>query len=85
MVWDNAGIQFGGDNSILEEWLWGQFGMLALFLPPRLLDLSPIELVWYTMAQQPRTLSLTELFEIRAHSSASLQIMNKCSFSQVDL
>jgi hypothetical protein len=31
LVLDNAVIQFGGDNSVFEESLWDQFGVLVLF------------------------------------------------------
>ena len=46
LVLDNAAIHRGGENSVLEDWLWMQFGVLVLFLPPRLPELNPIELVW---------------------------------------
>jgi hypothetical protein len=38
LVLDNASIHNGGDNNILEEWLWDNFGVLLLFLPARVID-----------------------------------------------
>ena len=35
MVLDNAKIHVGGENTVLEDWLWTNFGVFALFLPPR--------------------------------------------------
>ena len=87
LVLDNAAIHFGGDNSVLEEWLWDQFGVLVLFLPPRSPELNPIELVWNTFVQWLRTVSLKEMFEIGGHSSAvkSLEILSKNTHSEVEL
>ena len=87
LVLDNAAIHCHGDNSVLEEWLWDQFGVLVLFLPPRSPELNPIELVWNTMVQRLRTASLKELFEIGAHSTAvkSLEILSEITHSEVEL
>ena len=33
LVLDNAAIHYGGENSVLEDWLWDHFGVLLLFCP----------------------------------------------------
>ncbi len=87
MVLDNAAIHCSGDNSVLEEWLWDQFGVLVLFIPPQSPELNPTELVWNAMVQRLRTASLKELFEIGMHSTAvkSLEILSKITQSEVEL
>jgi len=86
LVLDNAAIHAGGENSVLEDWLWMHFGVLVLFLPPRSPDLNPIELVWNTLIQCLWTVPLTELLEIGAHSSAikSLEILHGITHKEVE-
>ena len=86
LVLDNAAIHRGGENSVLEDWLWMQFGVLVLFLPPRSPELNPIELVWNTMVQRLRTVPLTNLLDIGAHSSAikSLEILNDITHKEIE-
>ena len=85
LVLDNASIHSVGENSVLEDWLWMQFGVLVLFLPPRSPELNPIELVWNTMVQRLRTVPLIDLLEIGAHSSSikSLEILNGITHKEV--
>jgi hypothetical protein len=49
LVLDNASIHNGGDNNILEEWLWDNFGVLLLFLPARSPELNPIKFGNYSL------------------------------------
>ena len=86
LVLDNAAIHCGGDNSVLEEWLWDRFGVLVLLLPPRSPELNPIELVWNTMVQRLRTTSLRDLFHIGAHSTAvkSIEILSEITHREVE-
>ena len=37
LVLDNASIHNGGDNNILEEWLWEDHIVLVVFLPQSVL------------------------------------------------
>ena len=86
LVLDNAAIHYGGENSVLEDWLWDHFGVLLLFLPPRSPELNPIELVWNTMVQRLKRVPLQELYHIGAHSSAiaSMQILNGITHREVE-
>ncbi len=86
LVLDNAAIHYGGENSVLEEWLWDHCGVFLLFLPPRSPELNPIELVWNTMVQRLKRVPLQELYLIGAHSSAiaSMQILNGITHREVE-
>jgi len=70
LVLDNAAIHIGKENTVLEEWLWTNFEIYVLFLPPRSPELNPIELVWGILVQRLRIVPLDELRKIGAHSSA---------------
>ena len=51
IVLDNASYHCGGENSILEYWLWSRHRIFLLFLPPRCPELNPIELIWNMLVQ----------------------------------
>ena len=67
---DNAAIHDGKEKTVLGEWLWTNFEIYVLFLPPRSPELNPIELVWGILVQRLRVVPLDELRKIGAHSSA---------------
>ena len=70
LVLDNAAIHNGGENSILEEWLWDKFGIYLLFLPARSPELNPIEQVWKILVQRMKKLPLNVMREYGADASA---------------
>ena len=86
LVLDNASIHTGGVNSTLEDWLWDQFEIALMLLPPRSPELNPIELVWNTLVQRLKCFPLPVLYEIGSHSCAvaSLKILEEISHEEVE-
>jgi len=85
MVLDNAQIHVGGENTVLEDWLWSRFGVFVLFLPPRSPEFNPIELVWNTLVVRLKKVPLDQLYDIGSHSCAiaSQYILSDISHSEV--
>ncbi|KAL7546455.1 hypothetical protein ACHAWF_009789 [Thalassiosira exigua] len=71
LVLDNANAAYhcGGENSILEYWLWSRHGVFLLFLPPCCPELNPIELVWNTMVKRMKRIPPTIVSHISAHAA----------------
>jgi hypothetical protein len=46
LVMDNAANHTGKENTILEDWLWEEHSIFALFLSARTPKWDPIKLVW---------------------------------------
>ena len=46
LVLDNATNHTGKSNTVLENWLWEDYEVFALFLPARTPEWNPIELLW---------------------------------------
>ncbi len=45
LVMDNAANHTSKENTVLEDWLWGEHSIFALFLPARMPEWNPIELL----------------------------------------
>ena len=70
LVLDNAAIHTGKENSVLEDWLWDNFGIFVLFLPTRSPEWNPVEQVWKILVRRLKTYPLAVLKTIGAHSAA---------------
>jgi len=70
LVLDNAAIHAGGENRVLEDWLWRQFGIFVLFLPTRTPEWNPQELVWLHLVQRLKTYPIRILRTYTKHSPA---------------
>ena len=70
LVLDNATIHNGGENSVLEEWLWTEFGIYLLFLPARSPELNPIERVWSILVQRMKKVPLNVMRAYGSDASA---------------
>lgn len=75
LVLDRAAIHTGGENSILEEWLWDNFRIFVLLLPARTPEWNPIELVWNILVQRLQNFSLEMANSLGKHS---LVIASQC-------
>jgi hypothetical protein len=51
LVMDNAAIHVFGENDVLVDFLWENFGIHMLMLPTRSPELNPIELLWQILVQ----------------------------------
>ena len=54
-VVDNCTIHCQGDNDELQEWLWNDFGIFMITLPPYHPELNPTELVFNGLTQRLRS------------------------------
>jgi len=58
LVMDNAAIHVGGENNVLEDFLWDNFGIHVVMLPTCSPELNPIELLWNILVQHLRSINL---------------------------
>mmetsp|Transcript_3936 Transcript_3936/g.7031 ORF Transcript_3936/g.7031 Transcript_3936/m.7031 type:complete len:112 (+) Transcript_3936:320-655(+) len=86
LVLDNASIHHGGENSVLEEWMWTTLRVFILFLPPRAPELNPIELVWNTLVARLRNVPLQEIRAIGSDAAAikSQHILSDITHKEVE-
>jgi hypothetical protein len=52
LVMDNAANHTGKENTVLEDWLWKEHSIFALFLPARTPEWNPIELLWNCLSMR---------------------------------
>ena len=70
LVLDNAAYHKGGENTVLESWLWSRHGIFLLWLPPRCPELNPIEQVWKVLVSRLKKCPLTLVRQIGRHAAA---------------
>ena len=58
LVMDNAAIHVFGENDVLVDFLWENFGIHVLMLPTRSPELNPIELLWQILVQRLKSINL---------------------------
>ncbi len=52
LVMDNAANHTGKENTVLEDWLWNDHSIFALFLHARTPEWNPIELLWNCLSMR---------------------------------
>jgi hypothetical protein len=52
LVMDNAANHTGKENTDLEDWLWEEHSIFALFLPARTPEWNPIKLLWNCLSMR---------------------------------
>jgi uncharacterized membrane protein YuzA (DUF378 family) len=58
LVMDNAAIHVFGENDVLVDFLWENFGIHMLMLPTCSPELNPIELLWQILVQRLKSINL---------------------------
>ena len=61
LVLDNAQIHSGRENSVLEDYLWRNYGIFLLFLPARCPEWNPQEQVWRHLVMNLRQYPLNAI------------------------
>ena len=86
LVLDRAAIHTGGENCILEDWLWDNFRIFVLLLPARTPEWNPIELVWNILVQRLKIFSLELVNSLGKHSlvQAAQVVLNEITHTNVD-
>jgi hypothetical protein len=69
LVMDNAAIHTDKENTILEDWLWEEHSIFALFLPAQTPEWNPIKLVWIFLTERLKHYDWD-------HLSASYQVVH---------
>jgi hypothetical protein len=52
LVIENAANHTGKENTVLEDWLWEEHSIFALFLLARTPEWNPIELLWNCLSMR---------------------------------
>ena len=86
LVLDRAAVHTGGENTILEDWLWDNFRIFVLLLPARTPEWNPIELVWNILVQRLQIFSLEIANILGKHSlvHATVFILDGVTHEEVD-
>jgi transposase len=86
LVLDNASIHNGGNNSVMEEWLYGTFGVLLVFLPARSPELNPIEQVWKILVNKLQRVPLSVMRSAGSHACAhaAIDILSSITHEEVE-
>lgn len=86
LVLDRAAIHTGGENTVLEDWLWDNFRIFLLLLPARTPEWNPIELVWNILVQRLAVFSLEIANELGKHSLVQVSqiILDKITHVEVE-
>jgi hypothetical protein len=83
LIQDNAANHTGKGNSVLEEWLWQEHMVLALFLPARAPEWNPIELMWNCLAQRLKYFDLSSITGSHQVVVAAATILNEISYEEI--
>jgi hypothetical protein len=83
LILDNAANHTGNGNSVLEEWLWQEHMVLALFLPARAPEWNPIELMWNCLAQRLKYFDLSSITGSHRVVVAAATILNEISYEEI--
>ena len=68
LVLDNAVYHTGGGNTVLESWMWEEYGFFILFLPARMPEWNPTELAWRALVQGLKKNPLSILCKMGTYS-----------------
>jgi transposase len=88
LVIDNAAVHTGRENTVLQEYLWDEYGIFLLFLPPRAPEWNPMEHVWKHLVYELKKVPLKlcqEISRVTPHTAAhvAINILRNVSHEQV--
>ena len=85
LVLDNATVHNGGENSVLQDYLWERHGIFLLFLPARAPEWNPMEQVWKCMVQRLKKLPLSMCRRAGEHftAHAAISILSGITHAEV--
>ena len=85
LILDNAQVHTGKENTVLQDYLWDEYGIFLLFLPARTPEWNPMEQVWKCLVQKLRDIPLKTCREIGEHATAyaAIDILSKITHSEV--
>ena len=85
LVLDNTTVHNGGENSVLQDYLWERHGIFLLFLPARAPEWNPMEQVWKSMVQRLKKLPLNMCRRAGEHftAHAAISILSGITHAEV--
>ena len=85
LVLDNAAVHTGGVNSVLEDYMWEQYGIFVLFLPARVPEWNPQEQVWNLLERKLKQLDLRVCRAGGRHTTAyaAIDILESVTYDEV--
>ena len=88
LVLDKAAVHTGKENTVLQEYLWEEYGTILLFLPPRSPEWNPMEQVWKHLVYELKKVPLKLCHELSRHGKhvaayQAMNILNNVSHEQV--
>ena len=85
LVLDNAAIHTGRNNSVLQDYLWEEYGLFLVFLPARAPELNPQELVWKQLVGELKQLDLRVCRAVGQHATAyaAIAILGNVTYEEV--
>jgi len=81
---DNAANHTDKENTVLEDWLWEEHSMFALFLPARTPEWNPIELVWNCLTQGLKHYDWDHLSASYRVVYAAIYILDRITHEEVE-
>ena len=84
LVMDNAANHTGKENTVLEDWLWEEQSIFALFLPARAPEWNPIELLWNCLTQRLKHYNWEHLHGSYRVVRAAIYILDRITHGEVE-
>ena len=84
LVMDNAANHTGKENTVLEDWLWEEHSIFALFLPARAPEWNPIELLWNCLTQRLKHYDWEHLHGSYRVVRAAIYILDRITHGEVE-
>jgi transposase len=84
LVMDNAANHTGKENTVLEDWLWEEHSIFALFLPARTPEWNPIELVWNCLTQRLKHYDWDHLSASYRVVHAAIYVLDRITHEEVE-
>ena len=84
LVMDNAANHTGKENTVLEDWLWEEHSIFALFLPARAPEWNPIELLWNCLTQRLKHYDWEHLHGSYRVVRAAIYVLDRITHGEVE-
>jgi hypothetical protein len=84
LVMDNAANHTGKENTVLEDWLWNDHSIFALFLPARTPEWNPIELLWNCLSMRLKHNDWDNIHGSSRVVHAAIHILDRITHREVE-
>jgi hypothetical protein len=84
LVMDNAANHTGKENTVLEDWLWNDHSIFALFLPARTPEWNSIELLWNCLSMRLKHNDWDNIHGSSRVVHAAIHILDRITHREVE-